>query len=1061
MKRRASKLKAVFLCCLTLIMLVSCITVLMINIDVYATGQGVAKASVQGNMYNPPLDSGYDLTNKVDKTVFGSSAYTALTVQTSNGSIQAGKYNGFNAFGVIGDSVSLRLKINHAGKVDQCINNSSEWMLCSDLWGKEDGETVNGVVTGEVKSGAVIVQTSSDGKNWSNENEAKYVSGLYTTDYNKNYGTHEQTIYVPNGNEIIQGIYIRVLYAYEVYDYISCTHENSWWDIMWGAPEFQHDDDNEYQNYIEEYTFYLCSNSLQGVTFHNLSLNQTIEEEVVVEDSTMLEIIQKSETLTDGSVTVTGFSIDKSLNQTATVTIKKNYQNFTIPSNNEIREEGRYDITVKTPIGTESSLTIYVVPNNKEKLYSLYFGDSFLSGKRLYSKDDIPLYEGGLTLYNIQSVTDINPFIWGEIINQTTGKVTTIDPKSSYQSQIILEPGVYLARFNTNSTYRTDSPSGDNHTFVFKFKIIEKGTAPGPQVNKESLQSFAKASNPSNVHSTYYGVTFQSANKGNITLAFSSYEAAREFAYDYEKGIVEVQPDGSFRYTGTLVVAQKIKYESAWDLTDAINYFADQAVQKLRFDLRDEFTYLTISEDVLESVPNLRTLELTKSVVVFADDTEKEKLLKSSAMPVINSQKYSYLVPGSSGEVVSGYNDFKFVGDAHGYDSTGAVIINKNGDRFTVEYDKSVSEQLKQWNFETGIITIEESNKYGDISVYEAFYFAENDNTARIDLKIIDENGEHTKDLDIEDNNSRLIANAFYVQKVVDSYDPFGTVIISKDGKDDFYCYDEWLGGKKYTECGTYTVTLVNRLGYAYSFVIEIEESVYYTIELYGNGIDKERQIMYSDGDIVNLPTLTRYGFDFVGYVAPDGTVYSGVVHASALKEHSRLKTVWSPKNFNLTLNDAGKIYGILSVVFGETYTLPILDSTEEKTFLGWVNSEGEFVTTIVVDEEGDLLLTARFEEIVEHPEDNTGSDGDAESDDDQVSGETETDNDENQNTDNSEDDFTAKPREWWVWLILIVLAIIGLILSFLYGLGLPLLVLSILCMIWPETFWWFIWWYY
>ena len=64
----------------------------------------------------------------------------------------------------------------------------------------------------------------------------------------------------------------------------------------------------------------------------------------------------------------------------------------------------------------------------------------------------------------------------------------------------------------------------------------------------------------------------------------------------------------------------------------------------------------------------------------------------------------------------------------------------------------------------------------------------------------------------------------------------------------------------------------------------------------------------------------------------------------------------------------------------------------------------------------------------------------------------------------------TSKSRAWWVWLILIVLALIGAFFTLvgifedapgLLFVFLPLLVLSVLCMIWPGTYWWFIWWYY
>ena len=80
------------------------------------------------------------------------------------------------------------------------------------------------------------------------------------------------------------------------------------------------------------------------------------------------------------------------------------------------------------------------------------------------------------------------------------------------------------------------------------------------------------------------------------------------------------------------------------------------------------------------------------------------------------------------------------------------------------------------------------------------------------------------------------------------------------------------------------------------------------------------------------------------------------------------------------------------------------------------------------------------------------------------------------QNVESAKEDLieardTSKSRAWWVWIILIVLAIIGffaMVGGFADGeavwlgfIGLALLALSVLCMIWPGAFWWFIWWYY
>ena len=152
----------------------------------------VSSESITMNMYKPNTDSGYTLTNKVETNAFGSTAYTSLSLIVEDGDIVTSTFKGHNAFGVTGTSVNLNFKINHSGGVNETI--SGEWLLCGDSWGDDSGENVNGVQTGQVGSGALVIQTSTDGVNWSNENKGKYTDGLYTTDYYTHYQTAEQTI---------------------------------------------------------------------------------------------------------------------------------------------------------------------------------------------------------------------------------------------------------------------------------------------------------------------------------------------------------------------------------------------------------------------------------------------------------------------------------------------------------------------------------------------------------------------------------------------------------------------------------------------------------------------------------------------------------------------------------------------------------------------------------------------------------------------------------------------------------------------------------------------------
>ncbi len=1020
-----------FICAITLSFVVS-------NVGVASakSTNGQNSSSVPVKIYNPTIDAGYTLTNKVSKTVFNSKAYTSLRVNVEDGDIIKSTYNGFTAYGITGTAINLKFKINYKASVGKSINGS-EYMLCDS-----SAQSVNGITTGEVDSGAIIIQTSKNGKTWSKDNKAKYTNGLYTTNYYTHYKTSEQTIYTPDGKDVSKGLYIRVLYAYEVYDYVPCTDKKNWWDRLWSKDDYEHENHNVYKDYVEEYSFYLCNNSTQSVTFHNISIKDKIEENLKDEDESLIEVAKKSETLINGSVTTTGFRIDKSLNEAATVTVKRNGDNYTVPKNNEIKENGRYDITVVTALSEEETTTIYVHNKTKDELYSLYFGEAFLNGKRIYSRESLPTYEGGLTNYVIQPVANIYPMIWGTLTNKTTGDITQIKSTASGLTYQMSEPGEYEAVLNTNSTYSTNTPSGDNQSFIFKFIVIENGSAPGPQVNKESMQNFASLTNPSNLSSTYYGVTFQSAHRGNITLAFSTKKAAVDYAYNYEKGMVEVQEDGSFRYNGSLTVSQKVKYDSAWDLTDAIYYFAEQAVQKLKFDLRDEFTYLTLEEELLKETSNLRTLELAKSVVIFANDNEKANLIKTNELPIINSQKYAYLLDIDGDKIYSdkesGIVEFMFVKDKNGYDSNKVTITDSKNNSYNIEYNKSLEQQLKEFGCETGIITIKEETIYGDITTYQAVYIKENDNTSIVKLNCNDGNNEQIKTFSYSDNNSSFTTSAFSIKDFTDEFDSCSLILVERDGASEF-CSTKEKTNKIFTEKGVYNVTVLNRLGYKYSFTINIETQIFFTTELSGEGIDGSQYLMYGDEDTVSLPTLTKYGYNFVGYRTSNGETYSDEVQAILLKGSSALETVWIAKQFNMTLQMGEGVFEEKIITFGETYTLPTLATANNQKFVGWKDLSGEFVSSFTVEQEGDICLTACFETIQETTEKEQLRD-------------------------------TSKSRVWWVWVILIVLALLGGFFTLVGFFGdlpgfliisLPLLILSILCMIWPSAFWWLIWWYY
>ena len=237
---------------------------------------------------------------------------------------------------------------------------------------------------------------------------------------------------------------------------------------------------------------------------------------------------------------------------------------------------------------------------------------------------------------------------------------------------------------------------------------------------------------------------------------------------------------------------------------------------------------------------------------------------------------------------------------------------------------------------------------------------------------------------------------------------------------------------------------MVNRLGYKYTFNVKIETSNYYVVQIKGENREDDFSFIYTDTDDIILPNLTKYGYNHSGYKTEDGTVLPKEVTSILLKGHTALEAVWEAKKFNVKLYVGDTLYSTTAVAFGDSYELPVLSAVSGVTFAGW--GDELLNGTFTLSEEGDIILVAHFK----------NQDGE------QV--EVEIDDIEDSKP-------TLRKRAWWVWVILIVLAIIGVFVmggGFADGdavwlglIGIPLLALSILCMIWPSTFWWFIWWYY
>lgn len=874
------------------------------------------------------------------RTEFGMTALSSLKIaQGADTRITRSTVNGVPAYGITGDNVSLYLRLR-----DFSAAEDTGWSIVSDAWGKKEKQTINGTWTGAIETGALVIQKSYDGVEWTDIDDGAYASGLFTTDFYSNYSDNgDVLIYTPAGTDLLNGIYLRVLYAYKA--------ENS--------------EAKEAGRYLEAYEFYLCSSELSAVTFHNIPVNGTtrdaIEATLGEENKIDVSVYEKAETLVSGSGTVTGFTIDTSLNPTVSFKVNKNGVRIASPRDGKYTASGRYVIELESAVGDKDSVVIYVDTQDAESALEEYFGDSFISGKRIYSEGGCPVFEGGHTSYSIKKTNENYLPITGTIQNTTTGTCYDVVSGETEIIGYITEPGQYVATFTTEP--QTEDPiAGDYRVFTFRFGVIAEGTAPGPQENQQSLSEYA-LKNVSDSYPMYYGLTYQSASTGNITLAFATKEAAIEYAYNYEKGMVEQQENGTYRYNGSFYVAQKEKYDSAWDLTDAMYFFAEQAVQKLYFDLSDQFTYLTLEDELIQKISNLRTLELNRSVTIFADG-QREELCSVDWYPIISPKPYSYLNPGQNGKVNSDYYDYEFVKDKYGYDSAEVTIIDERGREYPVQYNSGVGAQLQMAGCPSGIVTIRERTVYGDEVSYHAVFIAKGENTASLMLRFFT-NGVEQEEIFTQSDHGKVInVDAFRVSEVIDNLDPYTLVTISDANNEYFYVADR-MATDAWSTPGEYEVEVTNRLGFSYSINVIVNDSGYATLEFAGTGAENTQTIITTFGEKnVALPVLTRYGYELAGFTDDAGNLYTGEIAEIMFKGTSVFNVVWKAKQYTLQFVDSegNEILAPRTVEFGHSYDLPALDMTQ---YDGW-SMNGQLLSSdkLTVDAEGDIKLVGMMKKL-------------------------------------------------------------------------------------------------
>lgn len=898
---------------------------------------GLVLTELEPVVYETKKNSGFKEKGKVSRTCYGKDSWTSLSLATDLGTELVNKDS---TYGITGSSVSLYMKLKYP-----TTTIGTNWEVKYDKWGKKNKQKVNGVHVGEVGKGALIVQTSTDGKKWKNVEKKSYSNGLYTTDYASHYNAEELIeVYTPSGKDIIKGVHVRVYFAYQVYEKSS----------------------KKYVDCLEKYQFYLCTNELSAVTFHNLTTNKLLEDALGKEDEITVAMYRNTETMLSGDMTTTGFTIDTTHIPTVKCTVKKNGLDIPMPDNKTFIDTGKYEISLKSKVGDMEKVILYVDSATSEESLEKYFGDGFItneSGKRIYDEGDYPVFEGGMTSYSVKAVADNYLPLQGTITNTTTGKMEQIQATRTEKTGMFSEPGLYEVFFETKSQNNKDVESGDTRQFRFRFEIIKEGTAPGPVVNKENLENYAQTTIADAIPK-YYGLTYQSAGKGSITLVFATRNAAREYAYNYEKGLVEKQNDGTYRYKGIFALQegsdnQKAKYDDNWSLTDALNYYADLAVQELYMDFSDEFTYLTLLDTTIETTENLRKLELDKSVTIFAEG-QSEVATELNSLPIINDKEFLYLY---NEEYVKTQNvNFRFVKDMYGCDSYSVQIKDCEGKLFDIEYNKSVGKQLKEFGCATGIVTIIEKTIYGDSTEYQAIYIADNDNTAQLKLRLSYKGFEGEIEIDQDNymqNDGALYTDLFTIASFIDVVDEYSLLIVDTPNGEYTYLQGEPINDIWSTE-GKYDIKCVNRMGNFFEFSIYVQPSDNTVICFEGEGTENLESILAEYGEKnIKLPRLERKGFLFNGYCDDDGHVYENTIDVVKFRGNKILRAQWEAKEFSVIFkNEEGTVVKKIPINFGSSVDLNYLDWEDQYVNATWKMENEAVGNVIVLEEESDIILT-------------------------------------------------------------------------------------------------------
>ncbi len=763
------KRKLLIFCLPVLILMIfsSCLIGLGVNKrEVLADGDGKYTISATCT-YQTPDNKNYlsKHAEKWNKMSFNSSTFGKLEIGGVN---PESNYDNILAYSLKGDSP---VSLTYTALFGNNSINGTSWNISKDSATKVNGISLK---KASVCKGLFVLEKKQVGE--SNYTVTKTLNNIFENKVAVNIDSL-------SGDEINTGCYYRVTVAYEIYRNYQVEKRFLWW--KWTETK------TEYKNCLESYNFFVGRNSCK-IQFLDLAE----KDYSGYGDNDQQNIIKNGDTLINDSVTVKGFKVNYLGNKSYNVTYSRNNKYVgEVKDGQELKENGKYVMTVKSLFGKEISTVIYVFNGGMDKGYASYFGDSLLKGKQLADlTQKLETYQVGVVLKLKATLGNI-PALRGEIVNNSTKAVIAVNPSIDEQTFALNTAGVYSVRLVNGDT----NLPGTYFTYNFAFIVSEKSAK--PSINISNILTSASVRDYA---SKFIEVKYQmdSGKIAHICFNKDDYATAYQFAFAVEKKYI-TKLDDAYLFNGKT-------YTNTLELVEDMNDNIDKKISYNFFTNINKNIFIDTSD--LSAYINIEDLNYDKDVYLT---TAVEQGRMSLRQNILDS-------------------NFRFV-QAGTYESDTITAKNLSNNKVTkLEYNTKLGSMLK----ESGEYLITETNQNNESIQYKIIYCKTY--TASITLDV------DGNEVVLSNNNYQIVnGTSVTIKSIVNQLDADGIVVIANLNTNKVVMLDNEDAQDVKLENDNYLLTFMDRTGNTYNVIINCNSQKITSLSQAVEMIKNENQELY------------------------------------------------------------------------------------------------------------------------------------------------------------------------------------------------------------------------